>query len=295
MGFGQKKDVATGVDQSNVHMLATKALAERRATRVMLPVRLTCETPMLTHRWTQKAITQMLGKMVGMEQPREPKDLEKEFNDSWYRNTNGEPCVPCRVIKAAIIEGAISTGKLVSKAELKRELRVRGYTAPLRMLDEKGKEVSVKEHLTMDVRVAANQGGSPDIRSRALVPTGAWMDVVLEFPKTLSPDKVMAALAAAGDTIGLCDWRPERGGEYGTYSVEVLPEGEIERVLKENTIPEDEFKIPPEMLRAFNALATGKLNDPAKKVKAVVEQVNGQKTKSSDQADAEATSGGTAE
>jgi len=283
MAFGKKKEVATGVDQTNVIKLASEALAARRATRVMLPVRLTCETPMLLHRWTEKAVRQMLGKMTGMEMPREPKDLTKEFDESWYRNTDGEPCVPCRVIKACIIEGAISTGKLVSKAELKREMRVRGYTAPLKMKGGK-----VKDALAMDVRIAANQGGSPDIRSRALVPAGAWCDVVLDFPKTLSPDKVISALAAAGETIGLCDWRPERGGEFGVFSVDLLREQDIERILKENTVPEDEFKIPPELLRAFNAIPAEKLKDSGKKVKSLLENVNGQQGKSSDAADAEA-------
>ena len=284
MAFGKKKDIASGVEQSNVIKLASEALAARRATRVMLPVRLTCETPMLLHRWTEKAVRQMLGKMTGLEMPREPKDLTKEFDESWYRNINGEPAVPCRVIKACIIEGAISTGKLVSKAELKREMRVRGYTAPLRIKGVK----SVKDHLTMDVRIAANQGGSPDIRSRALVPAGAFCDVVLDFPKTLSPDKVIAALAAAGETIGLCDWRPERGGEFGVFSVDLLKEGDIERILKENTVPEDEFKIPPELLRAFNALPQESLKDSGKKVKSLIENGARQQTTSSDEADSAA-------
>jgi hypothetical protein len=284
MAFGSKKVAATGIDQSNVIKLASEALAARRATRVMLPVRLTCETPILLHRWTEKAVRQMLGKMTGLDMPREPKDLTKEFDESWYRNIEGEPVVPCRVIKACIIEGAISTGKLVSKAELKREMRVRGYTAPLKMKGGK-----VKDHLTMDVRIAANQGGSPDIRSRALVPAGAWCDVVLDFPKTLSPDKVIAALAAAGETIGLCDWRPERGGEFGVFSVDLLKEGDIERILKENTVPEDEFKIPPELLRAFNAIPTEKLKDSGKKVKALLENVASQNGTSSVVADANGT------
>lgn len=295
MGFGKKKEVATGVEQDNIILLATKALAARRATRVQLPMRLTCATPMLNHRWTQKAVTQMLGKMVGMEIPREPKDLTKEFNESWYRNTKGEPAVPCRVIKAAIIEGAISTGKVVSKAELRRELRVRGYTSPLRFLDDKGKQVDVKTLLEMDVRIAANQGGSPDIRSRALVPQNAYFDVVLEFPKTLSPDKVIAALSAAGDTIGLCDWRPERGGEYGTFTVDVLEQKDIQRILKENSVPEDEFKIPEQMLRAFNAIPPEKLNDTGRKVKAVTENVRRQHAETAETADDRALVNGGAE
>jgi hypothetical protein len=277
MGFGKKKTAPAGnVDQSNVALLATQALATMRATRVRLVVRLTLDQ-VLMNRWTNKAIVQMLGKMVGKELPRPPKDLTTEFEESWYRNERGEVALPCRLVKAAIVEGAISTGKVVSKAELKRELRVCGFTTPIYSPD--GEKLLVAD-LIMNVRPAKNASGGPDLRSRAIVPAGSYVDIVLDFPPTLSPDKVMAAVDGAGSTIGFCDWRPERGGEFGTFAIDTdrisNDKKEIDRVLKDCCSPEEEFVIPQELLRAFNAVPRESMSDPVRKAMSTAENVNEQ-------------------
>jgi hypothetical protein len=273
MGFPKKQAAGPVLEQSQVALMASEALAKMRSQRVFLPVRLTFETPILTHRWSQKVIVKMLGSMTGAEQARTPKDLTNDFEESWYRDINDVPCIPTRLVKAAIVEGAVSTGKLVSKAELKRELRIVGRTAPIRVAGKK----SIKEMLEMDVRVTRNSTGAPDVRARALVPAGAWIDVLLAFPRTMSVDKIVAALQAAGDTIGLCDWRPERGGEYGTFSVEILKGADhIKRIQDESAVAEQEFVIPANMLRAFNALPTEKKSDTGRKVGSL-ESVNGKR------------------
>jgi hypothetical protein len=274
MAFGKKKQApSVHVDQSNVALLATQALSTMRSSRVLTVARLTTTSPILMHRWSQKAIVQMLSKMTGLEMPRPPKDLTEEFNASWYRNELGEVVMPCRVLKAAIVEGAISTGKVVSKAELKRELRVRGFTSPIY---KDGKKLPPSA-LKMDVQPARNQSG-PDLRSRALVPSGSYMDIVLDFPPTLTPDKVTCAIDGAGSTIGLCDWRPDTGGEYGTFEVGNFrsDKATIDRVLRDCSSPEETFIIPPELLRAFRGVPHEQVSDQARKALSVVKQVNGQ-------------------
>lgn len=277
MGFGKKAaEAPVNYSQANVSELAAEALRKMRSTRVRLPLRVTLATPLLMQRWTSKAVRKMLGNMVGMPQPKEDKDLTKDFDESWYRNELGEPVMPCRIVKACIIEGAISTGKVVTKADLKRGLRVLGYTAPLKGGDKK-----------MDVKIVRNATGGPDVRSRAMFPVGTTFDVVLEFGAPLTPDRVIAAVEAGGATIGLCEWRPEKGGDLGTFDIEPLPSDEktIQRILKACSSPEDEFVLPPEMLRAFNAIPEEQLKDSGRKVKALIEhqatQRNGKKNGSS--------------
>jgi len=280
MAFGKKKNTsAVNVDQSNAALLATQALATMRSTRILLAVRLVLDD-VLMNRWTNKAIEMMLGKMVGLEMPRPPKDLTKEFEASWYRNAKGEPALPCRLIKATIVEGAISTGKVVSKAELKRELRVRGFTAPI--YGANGKKLTQAD-LTMDVRPARNASGGPDLRSRAIVPAGSYIDVVLDFPPTLTPDKVMAALDGAASTIGLCDWRPEKGGEFGTFTIDTdrvsSDPKTVTRIIQDCLVPEEKFVIPDTLLRAFRAIPAERLagaSDPLKKAMAVAEGIDQQ-------------------
>jgi hypothetical protein len=268
MGFQKKKAEAMNYSQADVSELASEALRKMRATRVRLPLRFTLETPLLMQRWTTKAVRQMLGNMVGQKQPKTDKDLTKDFEESWYRNEKGVAALPCRIIKACIIEGAISTNGVVTKADLKRSLRVLGYTSPLHDAEQE-----------MDVRIVRNATGGPDVRSRARFGAGAYFDAVLEFGMPLSPDKVISAVEAAGQTIGLCEWRPEKGGELGTFRVDVLKgdAATINRILKECSIPEEEFVIPPEMLRAFNTIPTEELKDGARKVRALGNHQQAQK------------------
>jgi hypothetical protein len=123
----------------------------------------------------------------------------------------------------------------------------------------------------MDIRLVRNNGGSPDVRARALIPAGYHMDVVLQFsPAMLSIDAVVSAFSAAGATIGLCDFRPARGGECGTFEIQPLQETDVPRILKESVVPEEGFTIPDQLLTAFNSIPEDKLTDPARKVKSLI-------------------------
>ena len=273
MAFGKKAAPTIQFDQSNVSMLAAKALAERRSLTVRLALRIIGETPLLMHRWSQKALMEMLGKMTGRPVPRMSKDLTNEFEASYFRNLRGEIALPCRILKASIVNGAITTGKVTSKAELKRDLRVLGYTCPLNVMDgKKPRLIRKNAEMKPDCRIASNNG-TPDVRARAVVNEGYFFDVVLQFPTILTPDKVIAALEGAGSSIGLCDWRPENGGDFGCFRVECLPDTEIPRILNETSSPEEMYTIPDEFMRAANA--SERQSDSGRKARAVVEKVNG--------------------
>lgn len=267
MAFGKKKTTVI-FDQSNVHMLASEALKQKRASQVQLALRLTGETPLLMHRWSTKAIIEMVGKMVGQPQPRAAKDLTEEYEASYYRNEDGEVALPCRILKAAIVEGAIATQGVTTKADLKRSLRVLGYTTPLHM----------KAKMHMDARIASNNG-TPDMRARAIIPAGYHFDIVVQFGTVLTPDQVIAAIDGAGCAIGLCDFRPEKGGDFGTFSIDTLPDSEIKRILNDCSSPEEQYVIPPGFLHAFKASTSTPTSDSTRKVMAVVNKVNGESKK----------------
>lgn len=284
MAFGKKKNVDQSVTQDTVALKAAEALKNRRKAGLTIAFRATFLDPgVLMHRFGQKAVCELVGKMVGQPVPRGRKDLTAEFEESIYRNAAGEIVIPCRIIKAAIIEGAIATDGVVTKADLKRNLRVLGLTSPV--IGPDGQRFQTP---TMDCRIAQNFG-TVDMRSRALVPGGCYVDFAVQFNPTLHPDQVVSALEGAGACIGLCDNRPERGGEFGTFEIEVLTEpNAIEDTLEACKHAELMYEIPVEMRRAFNAAvednptakngAAGKvgalLNDDAKREQAGNE-VNG--------------------
>lgn len=288
------------VTQHNVSQLASQALLRMRSERVRLPLILIGEpdSAMLMQRWTTKAVVQMLMKQVtGVAAPRELKDLTKLAEDSWYRDIAKRPGIPCRIIKAAIVSGAVSTQKSVSKAELKRQLRIVGFMTPLLEPDKKGKGYHLMElkpngqpvNAEMNLSIVRNANGMPEVRSRALFPRWACK-VVLEFsPRMLAVDKVMAAVAAAASDIGIGEWRSENGGELGRFTVEPLPDSEVDDIIRETRHPEEPFIIPPELLRAI-ALQDEedvKQSDPVKKVRAVARQQQDQQDQANGASEAE--------
>lgn len=261
MAFGKKKATGPVVQQKDVVTLATQWLAQSRSTEVHLPLRATLTAPCLMNRWKDVDATKMLAKQVGIDLPVQPKDLTLQFEDSWYRNTDGVLAMPLRIMKACILDGTVETKKSVSAAELKRNLRVKGWCAPIHLNGE----------LTMDIRPVRPQSGTSDIRARALVPAGSYWDFVLSFPNDLAVDKVMAAAEAAGAKIGVCEMRPAKGFELGTFQLAPLSERDIDRVVKACSVPEEMIKIPPELLRAHNAAATAAASDKARKVVALAD------------------------
>lgn len=247
------KKTETVVDNSRpISLLAADALRKMQDTIWQLPFYIIGDTDMLMHRWALKAFLEMLGNMVGIKMPKEPKDLMEDYEASWYRNIDQELVIPCRLLKACIVEGAITTGKTAHKTDLKRYIRVVGATSPITLA--KGTEREMQIDL---VKVGNGLNKKPDVRARARIPTGWRAEFVLQFPMSYSPDSVVCALEGAGRHIGLCDWRFEKGGEYGGFKVGFFPAEEethhVNRILRLCSKPEDQFDIPPQYLRAYNA------------------------------------------
>lgn len=74
--------------------------------------------------------------------------------------------------------------------------------------------------LLMSVTRSADINKTPDIRTRAIVPHWACRIVVTYVQPLIKAQAVANLLAAAGLTIGVGDWRPEKGaGSYGQFRI----------------------------------------------------------------------------
>lgn len=201
-----------------------RALGESlHASRVQLALRLTFDTPCLLHPWRYWPPSSKA--------------------PPWYRNTKGVPVLPCRIVKAVVVEGARSTGGLVTTTRLRNELRVLGHTAPLRLSGRMR-----LDHVTYPLGTKKR-----DIRTRGMVPAGSSIDVVLEFPLLLAVGTVIAAVDAAGVEVGFGDWRPLTGGEYGVFHVDVLggDPKTIQKIHAASKIPEEEYSIQAPLTDAY--------------------------------------------
>lgn len=74
--------------------------------------------------------------------------------------------------------------------------------------------------LFMSVTRSADMNKTPDVRTRAIVPKWACHLTVTFVQPLIRNQAVANLLAAAGITIGVGDWRPEKGsGSYGQFKL----------------------------------------------------------------------------
>ncbi len=87
--------------------------------------------------------------------------------------------------------------------------------------------------LFMSIVRSADMNKTPDVRTRAIVPEWACSLRVTYVQPLIRAQAVANLLAAAGITIGVGDWRPEKGsGSYGQFRIADKADPEYVRILK---------------------------------------------------------------
>lgn len=88
--------------------------------------------------------------------------------------------------------------------------------------------------LFMSITRSADMNKTPDVRTRAIVPHWAALFEVTYVKPLIRQQAVANLLAAAGLTIGVGDWRPEKGaGSYGQFVLVPPSDEEFQKIVKE--------------------------------------------------------------
>lgn len=173
-------------------------------------------SPMIQHAWSHKAIAMM--RMTAAERKKQPKvarDPEGEAMAAMYTTADGEPGFPMLAFKAALISAA-HKDLGIEKTLVRKSLFLPsgaygdGLIAPL--------EAAPPEIREDMVRVGA---GSTDIRYRPEF--DRWrVNVIVEVDADLLNEQdVINLVNRAGFSVGVGEWRPEKGGEYGRFEFDV--------------------------------------------------------------------------
>lgn len=75
-------------------------------------------TPLIMHRFAEKAKRQMLDNMQGRKSPKTARDPQADYEDSFYRLEDGGYGFPVIAFKAATVEASRFYGKSVTKVGL---------------------------------------------------------------------------------------------------------------------------------------------------------------------------------
>ena len=176
-----------------------------------LEIEIKGKTPLIVHAWSHKAKQMMLDKQQGKKVPKTPKDPASDYADSKYILADGREGIPATALKSATIGGARFFKGSVTMAGLKPVLYVHADDPSTGLIAISG-TARPREDM---VRVGM---GTADIRYRAEYPD--WTAIIrVEFAPHMIDATSVVALVDAGGRVGIGEWRPEKGGIYGTYGV----------------------------------------------------------------------------
>jgi len=165
-------------------------------------------TPLIVHRFSEKARKEMLDKQMGVaKQKKAFKNPEQDYLDSLYLLPDGTPGFPAVAFKAAAVSAANDAG--IQKVLARRAFHILGGE----LLPIRG-EHRMREDM---VRIAM---GTADVRHRA-----EFLEWEVEVPvaynaNIISLEQLVNLFNIAGFGVGVGEWRPERDGINGTWEVQ---------------------------------------------------------------------------
>ena len=199
---------------------------------VTTTVRIAGDTPLIMHRWSEKAKRMILEKQMKKTKSsaKEAKNPVEDFIESIYW-MEGKPSeytedafkyackngarfgFPVTAIKQATISSAYRNGSTKDMASLRGAFFIAGEGSEL-LAEVKGSVPTMREDM---VRVGM---GVADIRFRGEF-ANWYMDLQVSYNANgaYTLDQIINLINVGGFSCGIGEWRPEKDGNYGMYHV----------------------------------------------------------------------------
>lgn len=174
-------------------------------------------SPLIVHAWSEKAKGMMRDKQQkAARAPRAAKDPKADFEAAKYLNAEGQDCIPAGALRNAII-GAGRVVEGVPMTRIRGAVFFREDMIPLRF-----EKCSMREDM---VRVGGKGPGTgtADLRYRPEY-TGWKATLKIDYnASVISLAELLNLIQGAGFSVGLCEWRPEKGGDKGRFDIDGAP------------------------------------------------------------------------
>ena len=188
--------------------------------RRIITVRLIGVSPLIQHKWGEKAKQMMRDKQQKGKKTKERslRDPKAEGEAAGYYTEDGKPGVLAVAIKAAVISAA-HTDLGIAKTLVRKALFIhpmgRDVVIPMQTASGKGKlKQSIEEDM---VRVGQ---GSADLRYRPYYYDWGVISQWEIDTDMLQVSDLLLLLDRAGFGVGIHEWRPERGGDFGRFRID---------------------------------------------------------------------------
>ena len=171
-------------------------------------------TPLIQHKWAEKAKQEMRdkqqeGKKTKTRDKRVPAD---EAKNATYTTDDGEIGIPGMAFKTALLSAAHKDIGIEKTLVRKAIFLVTDDSE--KVLPIECDEPIVREDM---VRVGM---GSADLRYRPEFRKWKCMIELEVDAELLQAKDVLALVDRAGFGVGICEWRPEKGGEFGRFEID---------------------------------------------------------------------------
>lgn len=187
-------------------------------------------SPLIMNRMSEKAKHELLlprGRKSATEKATSLKHKPvEEFRASVYRLRDESRASYLAMLSTAI-KGALRSAAIdmpgAKKAQIGRLAWITGEHV----------DVFGVPKLFMSIVRSADMNKTPDVRTRAILPEWACRVVVTFVRPLIRPQAIVNLMASAGLTIGIGDWRPEKGsGNYGQFRVVSADDADFLRITK---------------------------------------------------------------
>jgi hypothetical protein len=188
-------------------------------------------SPLILNRMSEKAKHELLlpkGRKSAVERATSLKHVPlDEYRASAY-TLKAETAPTWLAHKSTAFKKAICTAALdmpgAKKAQIGRLTFVEGEFVPIYGVPR----------LHMAITRSADINKTPDVRTRATVPAWACVLRVTFVKPLIQAQAVVNLLAAAGITMGVGDWRQEKGsGSYGQFRIATEDDPEFQAIVRE--------------------------------------------------------------
>lgn len=178
-------------------------------------------TPLIVHRFSEKAKRQMLDNMQGRKSPKQAKDPQADYEAAFYRLGDGGYGFPSLAFKAATVGGArFYSG--VTMTALKQFMYLRGEVG-----DDGRALTRIEGDAVMREDVVTVGRNGSDLRYRPQFSEWRATLEVTYVTSALTRGSVLSLIDAGGMGVGVGEWRPEKDGDFGTYRVDPAREIEV--------------------------------------------------------------------
>ena len=172
--------------------------------------------PLIVSKFSEKAKRQMLDNMQGRKTPREHKDPEADYDAAFYRHDDGGYGFPVIAFKQATVGGCRFFGKRMPMTLARQAIF---FNAEWSKADgQKLARIDGSPHMREDV-VRVGTAGT-DLRYRPEFTEWTTTVEVIFARSMLTRETVLSLIEAGGMGVGVGEWRPQRNGDFGTYTID---------------------------------------------------------------------------